>query len=79
MNLHPYRYETVLNIGDHSYLVSFTPKFQTISYVRTDGVDAGKFQVRNGWIGSKEPADFILHDEIVQEIEHQKTKLIVRH
>ena len=74
--LDDHRYTTTLEVGGQAYLVSFQSLSQNIIYTRVDGMDAGKFKARNGWIASNSPADFILQDEILVDIVLKKTRLI---
>jgi hypothetical protein len=61
-----------LEVENQLYLVSFMGKTQTIIYTRLDGGDSGQFHVRNGWICSLHPADFILIDEILLQLKLQR-------
>lgn len=66
-----------LEVDNQLYLVSFMGATQTIIYTRLDGSHSGRFHVRNGWIVSKHPADFILIDEIKLQLKLQRGKEIL--
>jgi hypothetical protein len=72
------RHDLTLVVRDHPYMVTFINGIQTIIYTRFDGMDAGEFKVRNGFICSYEPADSILICELEQELDYQREKLVVR-
>lgn len=75
------RYDRELEVGGQKYLVSFISEesIQRIIYTRVDGMDAGEFPVKLGWICSRSPHDFILQNEIQNELNHQQSKLVIRY
>lgn len=72
------RYNRRLEIDGSPYLVSFLPFFQKIIFTELNGKEAGEFTVKNGWIAAKQPADFILKNEIIQYLEAARTRLTKR-
>lgn len=72
------RYNRRLEIDGSPYLVSFLPFLQKIIFTELNGKEAGEFTVANGWIASKQPADFILKNEISQYLEAARTRLTKR-
>jgi len=72
------RYDLTTEVDGYTYITSFLPRLQRIIYTRTDGMDAGEFNVRGGWIVSKKPMAFLLEAEIATDLHIKKTRLLQR-
>jgi len=72
------RYDLTTEVDGHIYLTSWLPQIQKIIYTRTDGMDAGEFKVRAGFIVSKKPMAFLLEAEIATDIQLKKERLVQR-
>lgn len=69
------RYDRRLEIDGSPYLVSFLPFLQRIIFTEFNGKEAGEFTVKNGWIAAKQPADFILKNEVREYLETVRNRL----